>query len=436
MAANLEGHGGAQVTDSILDTLPDAEIKFESDLNLVSVADLFDIQPKPPAFLIDGLLPERVVTLLGAHGGTGKTMLGLIAAVCLATGSAFMGKPARRARVVFYSGEDPAQVLRWRLAQICREYALDPRELDGWLTVIDATEGDPTLYTEILDGGTRHGITTHAYNSLRAISESGAEVFVIDNASDAYDADENQRARVRGFIRSLAHLVKQQAGAVLLLAHVDKSTAKGFGGSEGYSGSTAWHNSVRSRLFMSEDDSGLLLEHQKSNLGKKSDPIRMEWSERGVLVLANAAGDCLGLIASAHRVAVIQMLAEFYDRGEFIPTSPNAAGNAYRQLKDEHSFPARMKSGDFYRLLRDIERSGFIERETYKNASRHDRERWRVTEAGRRFATGAPSARQVEPVTPSAQARQVRQVLGGYGGESARIYTAQVGNEREAKSCL
>jgi hypothetical protein len=53
---------------------------------------------------------------------------------------------------------------------------------------------------------------------------------------------------------------------------VDKNTSrnKKADGGEGYSGSTAWHNSARSRLFMTRGDDGLLtLEHQKSNLGKR-----------------------------------------------------------------------------------------------------------------------------------------------------------------------
>lgn len=350
---------------------------------LVSVADLIEAEPPAPSFWIADLLPERVVTLLGAHGGTGKTMLGLIAAICLATGRPFMGKETKRARVVFFSGEDPAQVLRWRLAQICREMSVDPHQLDGWLTVIDATEGDPTLFTEMVSNGARQGVTTGAYAELRKIGEGGAEVFIVDNASDAYDADENQRARVRGFIRSLAQLVKDRAGAVLLLAHVDKSTARGgVGNSEGYSGSTAWHNSVRSRLFMSADDHGLVLEHQKSNLGKRAEPIRLQWSERGVLVLESPGTGPMATGCDEDRDAVLGLIDEFYSRGEHISPALTSPNNAFKVLSGQIGFPKRLKRDRLFDLLRAAQRDGLLEVESYRNASRHEALRWRVTGRG------------------------------------------------------
>ncbi|MFA5959081.1 MAG: AAA family ATPase [Tatlockia sp.] len=76
----------------------------------INVADVFTNPPKPPEFLIEELLPTSELTLLSAHGGTGKSMLALQAAVCLATGSSFMGKIAKKCRVLFYSGEDRSEL--------------------------------------------------------------------------------------------------------------------------------------------------------------------------------------------------------------------------------------------------------------------------------------------------------------------------------------
>ncbi|MBC9071831.1 AAA family ATPase [Thauera sp. CAU 1555] len=356
----------------------------------VPIADLFDVAPPTPQCWIDPLVPERNVTLLGAHGGVGKTNLALQMGVCIAAELPFMGKPTRRGRVVFYSGEDPKEVIRWRLATICRHLAVDPRDLEDWLIVLDATEADPTLYTELFDAGLRVGLTTAAYTHLQSFE---ADVFIIDNASDAFDADENSRARVRGFIRALSNLVRKRAGAVILLAHIDKAAARGFAGSEGYSGSTAWHNSVRSRLLLSEQEGDLVLEHPKFNLGKKADPIRMEWASGGVLQLVDPAASVAGLVGSADRDAVLSLIREFYDRGEYLPTSANAPGNAFKVLSTDPGFPKRMDRSKFFRVLREAERSGLILRESYLTAGRKERERWKP-------APSAPSARQVQPGTP------------------------------------
>ena len=74
------------------------------------------------------------------------------------------------------------------------------------------------------------------------MQRGGVGLVVVDNASDAYGGDEIQRRQVRAFMRSLAKVVRPTNGAVLLLAHVDKTTSrsKKADGGEGYSGSTAW----------------------------------------------------------------------------------------------------------------------------------------------------------------------------------------------------
>ena len=111
---------------------------------------------------------------------------------------------------------------------------------------------------------------------------------IIDNASDAYDDDEIKRARVRAFVRSLRRHIARPGRAVLLLAHINKASAIGGrnSGTEDYSGSTAWHNSARSRLSLIPDPNGTLaIEHLKANLGAKAEPVQMEWRE-GVPVVA------------------------------------------------------------------------------------------------------------------------------------------------------
>lgn len=390
-------------------------------LQLVEVADVFASPPPAPDYWIEQLMPAGVVTLLGAHGGTGKSMLALIAAVCMAQGLPFMGKATKPARVAFYSGEDPAPLLRWRLANICRHLDVDPADLSGNLIVLDATEGDPALYT-------RDGDVTRAYTELLRLAENrAADVFIIDNASDTFDGDEIRRAEVRKFVRALARLTRPQGGGVLLLVHIDRASARGnLGNDGGYSGSTAWHNSARSRLFLVTDaqTKNLELKHEKCNVGPRAEPIRLTWGAHGVIVPAGSMPDCSGLVATAHRDSVLKLLAEFYDRGEYIPTSANAPGNAFKTLQGERSFPPRMQRAEFWRLLRDAERAGHLVRELYRTGDRKERERWSVTAAGRSAAGIAPSAptvRQPEESAPGASgAPSAPTAQGGMGGERAR----------------
>ncbi|MEG3194015.1 hypothetical protein SNE32_17470, partial [Lysobacter sp. D1-1-M9] len=78
---------------------------------------------------------------------------------------------------------------------------------------------------------------------------------------------------------------------MLLLAHIDKAAAKNGSQGNSYSGSTAWHNSVRSRLALVQSDRGLELRQEKLNLGRKAEAIELDWSDSGVLVPSRTGPD-------------------------------------------------------------------------------------------------------------------------------------------------
>jgi len=331
----------------------------------VSIADLYSNPPEPQRFLIADILPGGVLTLLGAHGGTGKSMLALIASVCLVTGRSFMGKRVEQCRVLFYSAEDPAPIVRRRLSRICQFMGIDPTVLAADLIILDATE-HPTLYTQV-------NYATQAYETLREdVAEFAPGAIIIDNASDTYDANEIERARVREFIRLLAGLGKPNNAAVLLLAHIDKQTAKAGGGGEGYSGSTAWHNSARSRLFLSAQNDGLVLEHQKSNLGARSQPIYLKWVDGGLLEHFEA------LDGADHQATIFRLMKDAYIQGNFISPSLNAANNVYKVLQNEPAYPKFLKRDGLLRIVQLLVMNGRVITEEYKTSHRNMCKRYAV----------------------------------------------------------
>jgi len=239
----------------------------------LDLADLAGRDPVPPAFVIEGFLPQGELTLFAGHGGTGKTSVALLAAVCIAAGRDFYGLPVQRRRVAFLSCEDGRGVLHWRLRRICDWLGVSLADMAGWLTIWDASAVEPALMTESLRDGLH---TTAAFDWLQS-KRGEYQVLVIDGASDSFDANENQRRHVRRFVRALRRLVPAD-GAVLLLAHVDKLSARSSDTSQGYSGSTAWNNSARARWYLREEGDGLLLEVQKSNYSASGQRIRLSWN--------------------------------------------------------------------------------------------------------------------------------------------------------------
>lgn len=374
----------------------------------VDLAGLIDAPPAPTSFWWDGLVPAGAVTLLGAHGDTGKSMVSLMLACSLCAGEPLFGIATRRARVAYFSAEDPARVVLLRLHGIVKGLGLMLADLDD-LHVLDATEGDPVLFHELSKVDGRPGVITPSYTSLREYLDAEAiDVLIVDNASDVFDASENDRAKVRAFMRALTQLAQPER-AVVLLSHVNRSTASGFDGSssgkaEGYSGSTAWHNSARSRLYLRrEKDGGLVLEHHKNNLGQgKRDPIQLSWPRGGLPQLDKPVESVVQHIAdSADTKGLLKVLHEFYGREKFVSSSQFSPANAARLLAQEPGYPRRKKPAEVFALLNEAERRGLIEVQSYKTKDRKDRERWGLTAKGCDFI-GAPA-----PTAPTAPTSEV-----------------------------
>jgi RecA-family ATPase len=376
-------------------------------LKPLSVADVFSNPAPPPRWAWDGYLPRGVVSMLGAHGGTGKSTVALMLALCADLGRPLFGVPVEQGPALFVSLEDSENVVRHRLAGICKAWHIDPQQLRR-VRIVDGTN-NPELFTA---EGRGAGYVTAVFDELRELVQTGHfSLVVIDNASDAFGADEIQRVQVRAFIRGLASIAAAHDAAVLLLAHVDKNTsrARKAEGGEGYSGSTAWHNSVRSRLFMSRAEDGTLtLEHQKSNLGRMREPLTLVWPEGGLpeaLQVDQFAGRLQGRADDERAAGVLRLLAEFESREQYCSPVATARNNVFATLRSEPTFKALKVSADACRrIINQCQRAGWIAITEYRTADRKTRERWTVTADGRTFAeVSAPSALSAPSSDESAQ---------------------------------
>jgi len=338
-ANDLLQRDGADVLAALLDNAQ--SFKPEPLLTPVDVAGVLTRPSPPPRFVWDGYCPRGVVTLLGAHGGTGKSTIALMLAAAVATGRELFGIATDAAPVVFASFEDGAHIVRHRLAHICQCWGINPGELAG-LRIVDGT-ANPELFAS---DGRGPGDVTPAYSELLAlVQQTGAGLVIVDNASDAYGGDEIQRRQVRAFMRALAVIAREGDAAVLLLAHVDKGTSrKERSDTEGYSGSTAWHNSARSRIFMSRDDGVLTLAHQKSNLAKLRETLALQWPEGGLPEAVQALSPMVqGISDRVDTKALLRLIAEFSERGEHVTTATTSRTHAAKLLAGESTYPKGRK---------------------------------------------------------------------------------------------
>ena len=335
---------------------------------------------------VDRWIPHNEVTLLAGHGGSGKSYVAMSLAIHVALGRTFCGLPTIAAPVLFFSGEDGAQVVLRRFHSLCKALSVAPADLEGKLLLLDASDIDPALHRD------NRGVTeTKLLGALsELVTKRNIGLVVVDNASDTFDDDEIKRARVRQFVRSLRSRIARPERAVLLLAHVNKVSAIGGrdAGREDYSGSTAWHNSVRSRLSLNveKDEDCLTIEHQKANLGPRAKTVRLRWHdgvplEDGSFTDLGAAANAKLMDGERRKSADLAkgvlggMIKDFNNRGEMVTTSNTGGFSVWHLLSKRAGFPKSVKtSSDLMDLLAEMQAEGSIYRSTFKTKDRKLRE--------------------------------------------------------------
>jgi hypothetical protein len=251
----------------------------------------------------------------------------------------------------------------------------------------------------------------------------GAGLIVVDNASDAYGGNENDRRQVRAFIRSLTQLARANDAGVLLLAHIDKSAARNGANGNSYSGSTAWHNSVRSRLALLSDDGGISLTHEKAQFSKAAESMRLAFVDHGVLVPvdAQASQRAADSQIAADAESVAAALAKLVAEGMNIPTAATGGYTAWHVLATVPEIAALGKDRTKHALV-NLERSGRVVRVEYR-ANRKSREGFALAQSA--TVEGAPIPAPIYPPIPPSciGARGAPSPVGddGIGAASAQI---------------
>lgn len=237
----------------------------------------------PPVYFVDKWLPQGEVTLLSGHGGGGKSFVALSLAVHIALGINFGDLEVTQGVVYFLSAEDRQATVNRRLDPICKHLKhsdgsqVTVAHLQGKLFICDTTkEVKRSLYAK----EKTEGLAKFA----KHVKHVGASVTFIDNASNAFTGNEIDRNEVTNFLQALQLYVGGDTGSVVLIAHISKGAAAGTA-VEDYSGSTAWHNGVRSRLSLipGVEEVGkpkkFTVEQRKATHSESATPLTMVWNE-------------------------------------------------------------------------------------------------------------------------------------------------------------
>ncbi len=280
------------------------------DLDSMSIPDeWFEKDPPPKKYLISGFIPEGVVGVLGARGGTGKSMLALQLCILYAGaygGGEFFGMDIdknNRGKALFLSAEDDRDECWERFnnmrAQMDKsDVVMDWKDVQKNL-MIKSLVGKDFRFTKS-DGGSA---ATPVHETLEIVCSTmrtlqNVKLVIIDTYSRFNGGAENSNEDSAAFVRACERIRVETGATVLILAHVNKSAGRDITGVSGggrFIDSARWAAMITPYLYDSEDhkkmdmDDEEALKHLEFRVGKDNysgnlgKSIYMKRTENGIL---------------------------------------------------------------------------------------------------------------------------------------------------------
>lgn len=310
------------------------EGKPELPLNLISPADWQGSEIPSRIWRLDDLVPDLQATLFTGAGASGKSLATQQLSTCVAMGLPFLGIRTKQAVAVYITCEDDADELHRRQDAICARLGVTLEQTRGKLFLM-SLQGEIGNELATFDpDGTMH-IAERFNQIVGTLAAVGAEHVTLDNTAHFFSGNENDRHQVAGFINLCNRIARDISGSVIMVGHPNKA-------GDSYSGSTAWENQVRSRLYLetprTEDGAPIdpdmrTLRNEKANYSQRNKEISFFWL-RGAFVLEeempkNDRDDLAATAQAANENAIfLRCLSILTDQRRNVSHSPNVAGYA------------------------------------------------------------------------------------------------------------
>jgi RecA-family ATPase len=301
----------------------------------------WDSMPVPQRqWLIDSRIPIRQPTLFSGEGAVGKSLLTKYLLAATALGRDWLGTIPEMGPAWYLGAEDDERELHIRMADILRHFGVSFADL------IEAGFRMKSLFGEdaVLGAPNRSSIIepTQLYHQLyEQAADEKPRCIALDASADVFAGDEVNRSQTRQFVGLLRKLAGACDGAVILLSH---PSLTGINSGSGISGSTAWHNSVRARMYLTspkpeageQPDSDLReLAFKKNNYGPVGDSIFLRWKDG--LFLPEAGLSSLDVAAAEQKAddVFLKLLARFTASGQNVSHKAQPANYAPRLFAKE-----------------------------------------------------------------------------------------------------
>ena len=275
-------------------------------------------EPKKREWIVPDWIPKGVVSSLSGDGGMGKTLIAQQLLYATGIGGKWLGLdvPAVRGLGVFCEDDEDELHRRHNSIKTDLGHPIGNPFTDTWIW--PRVGYDNLLVT--FDRDNKPLISPFFAKVMKHVLDKKIGLLVLDTIADLFGGNEIIRAQVNFFIKATCGaFIKQakDAGFVLTILLLSHPSQAGRNSGSGESGSTAWNNAVRARLYLTRPEDGLpeqrVLTRKKSNYSVSGDDVKLDliWKD-GVLKLASSSN---AVAVKSIENQIIQMVGIAWDAG-------------------------------------------------------------------------------------------------------------------------
>lgn len=234
-------------------------------LEAFNAGDFEGTEPEPIEWLWKDWIARRLTVGIFAEGGTGKSLLALQMAVCMATGAPFVdGSTLALGRSLLLFCEDELSIVNRRLRRILDELGLTFADIRDEVYILCRVGEDSLLMR--FDRNGNASLTPFWHDLDATIAQLQPQLLVVDTALDTFGGNPIDNQHVREYMqRALGVLAIRHDLAACFLSHVSVS---GKASGSGLSGASAWRDRARVQIYMHKDapqDVAIQVKRMKSN---------------------------------------------------------------------------------------------------------------------------------------------------------------------------
>jgi RecA-family ATPase len=250
----------------------------------------------PPArrWNVKEWIPRGTVTALYGDGGVGKSLLAQQLLTCTAMALPWLGLETAGGRALGVMCEDDDDELHRRQVAINAHLGIGMENLEN-LRLLSRVGENNILMSFPPRGGV--GELSAVFERLDLTCRAFKPTLLVgDTIADFFGGSEIDRGQVRQFVQNaFGRLARDHQCAVVIAGH---PSASGMSSGSGTGGSTAWSNTVRSRLYLTRpqakegeeaDPDVRVLSRMKANYAPREATIQLRYQD-GVFVEMDGAG--------------------------------------------------------------------------------------------------------------------------------------------------